>query len=125
MNPVAEKKQSLWLLVVSPTIWSLHFLLCYITAAIWCEKWAGPDASLGPVRTAIWIYTALAVAGISFVGWRGYRKHSYGQGTVPHDEDTPEDRHRFIGFSTLLLSGLSLVATLFEALVLAFFWRCH
>ena len=108
-----------------PTIWAAHFLLCYITAAIWCEKMTGPDQGLGPVRTAIWIYTAFAVAGISWTGWIGYRKHSHGNGRTPHDDDTPEDRHRFIGFSTLLLSGLSLVATLFAALVLAFFWRCH
>ena len=124
-DPVAETRQSLWLLVISPIIWSVHFLLCYITAAVWCAKYAGPDKSLGPVRTAICTYTILAVIGIAFVAFRGYRKHSHGTAALPHDDDTPEDRHRFLGFATLLLSGLSLIGTLFEALVLAFFWKCH
>jgi hypothetical protein len=125
-NPLAEQQQRLWLLVVSPSIWALHFLLCYLTAAIWCEKMAGPDQDLGPVRGAIWIYTILGVIAISATGWVGYKKHSFGSdGGLPHDDDTPEDRHRFLGWATLLLSGLSLVAILFEALVLGFFWNCY
>ena len=124
LDPVAEKHQSLWLLIVSPSIWAAHFLASYITAAIWCEKMSG-NASLGPVRTAIAAYTALAVILIGLTGWRGYRKHSHGEGQLPHDDDIPEDRHRFLGFATLLLSALSLVATLFAALVLVFFWTCH
>lgn len=124
-NPVAEKHQSLWMLVASPSVWALHFLGSYITVAIWCEKMAGPDKSLGPARAAIWAYTLVAVVVIGATGWGGYKRHAYGHGTLPHDEDTPEDRHRFLGFATLLLSALSLVAVLFEALVLAFFWTCN
>src|SRR5690606_32089682 len=124
-NPVAEKHQSLWLLVVPPSLWALHFMLCYITAAIWCEKMAGPEKGLGPVRPAIWGYTIVAVAAIGITAWIGYKRHSFGNGTLPHDDDTPEDRHRFLGFATFLLSCLSLVGTIFEALVLAFFWNCH
>ena len=125
MNPLPEHKESLWMMIVSPTIWAGHFLLSYITAAIWCEKFAGPDRALGFVRTAIVIYTIVAVAGIAAVGWRGYRKHTFGESSLPHDYDSPQDRHRFIGFATFLLSGLSLVATLFEAMVAVFFWSCH
>ena len=44
-----------------PTIWAAHFLLCYVTAAIWCAKVAGPDGSLGGVRVAIAVYTVLAL----------------------------------------------------------------
>jgi hypothetical protein len=124
-DPAIEENRSLWLLVVSPSIWAVHFLACYITAAVWCEKLAGADHSLGPVRTAIWIYTILAAGAIAFTGWTGYKRHTLGDGRPPHDEDTPEDRHRFLGFATFLLSSLSLVATIFEALVLAYFWNCH
>lgn len=124
-NPVAEDRQSLWLLALSPTIWAIHFMLCYVTAAIWCEKYSGVDKALGPVRPAIAIYTVVALIGIVVIGLRGYRMHSFGEAQVPHDDDTPEDRHRFMGFATLLLSWLSLAATIFEALVLAFFWKCH
>ena len=119
-----EEEQSLWWLTVSPTIWAAHFLGSYLTAAIWCAKVAEPGGSLQTVRVAIAIYTALALVAISVVGWIGYRKHKYGVATLPHDFDTPQDRHRFLGFATLLLSGLSGVATIFVALVVVFLGNC-
>jgi hypothetical protein len=74
---------------------------------------------------AIAAYTAAALLVIGIVGWIGYRRHSYGSADLPHDDDTPEDRHRFLGYSTLLLSGLSAVATLYAALVAVFIGSCH
>lgn len=125
MTEVAEKNQSLWLLTVSPVIWAAHFLLSYITASVWCAKVADPNNSFGSVRVAIIVYTVVALAGIGITGWVGYRRHSYGAASLPHDDDTPEDRHRFLGFSTLLLSALSAVAVLYAALVVVFFRSCH
>jgi hypothetical protein len=124
MKTLREETESLWLLTVSPIIWAAHFLLCYITAAIWCAK-RGPDASLFGVRLAIVIYTVVAVVGIALNGWAGYRRHRHGHGRLPHDFDSPEDRHRFLGFATLLLASLSGVATLYAALVAVFFWNCQ
>jgi hypothetical protein len=124
MNALSEQKESLWFLIVSPTIWAAHFMLCYLTAAIWCAKYAAPNESIAVVRIAIGIYTGLAMTGIGMNGWIGYRKHNYGEATLPHDADSPEDRHRFLGFATLLLSALSFVAVMFAALVGLFFWRC-
>jgi hypothetical protein len=125
MSQTAEKHQSLLLLTASPVVWAVHFMLCYITAAVWCEKLAGPDESLLEVRVAIAAYTAVALVVIGTVGWIGYRRHSLGSADLPHDDDTPEDRHRFLGFSTLLLSGLSAVATIYAALVAVFIGSCH
>jgi hypothetical protein len=71
------------------------------------------------------VYTVLALIGIGVVTWRGYQKHSFGQATVPHDFDTPEDRHRFLGFATLLLSGLSAVGVVYVALTLLFIETCQ
>lgn len=119
-----ESNQSLWMLVISPAIWSIHFLACYITAAVWCAKFAGPRGSLTGVRIAIAGYTILALVGIAAIGWWGYCRHRNGPATVPHDFDTPEDRQRFIGFATLLLSALSAVATLFVAMVAVYVERC-
>ena len=110
------------MLAVSPTIWAVHFLLSYITAAIWCAKVAAP---LGPVRIAIAVYTVVALAAIGMVAWHGTRQHRYGGSTLPHDFDTAEDRHRFMGFATLLLSGLSVVATIFVAMTALFFDTCY
>ena len=101
------------------------FLLCYVTAAIWCAKLAGPDGSLWRVRVAIAVYTVLALVGIGIIGWIGYRRHSFGGGTLPHDVDTPEDRHRFLGFATLLLSALSAVASLTRRWSSFFFGSCR
>lgn len=124
MKALPEKKESLWLLIVSPLIWAAHFMLSYITAAIWCAKMAGLSEPITGVRVAIAVYTALAVLGIGINGWSGYRKHNYGDAMLPHDDDTPEDRHRFLGFATLLLAALSFVAVIFAALVAVFIWRC-
>lgn len=120
-----EKEESLWLLTFSPSIWALHFLLSYITAAIYCAKYAPPDGSLGPVRIAVGVYTVLALAGIGMTAWIGYRKHSFGGVALPHNRDTSADRFRFIGFATVLLSGLSAVATIFVALAAVFIGDCN
>lgn len=125
MTETGEKNQSLWMLAASPIIWAAHFLLSYITASIWCAKLAGPEKSLWEVRVAIMVYTALALLGIGFIGWVGHRRHSYGHASLPHDADTAEDRHRFLGFATLLLSGLSAVAVIYAALVVVFIRSCH
>lgn len=125
MKTTEEKKQSLWLLTASPVLWAAHFLLSYITASIWCAKVTNPNRPFATVITAIIIYTIVALAGIGIVGWVGYRKHSYGAAALPHDDDTPEDRHRFLGFSTLLLSALSAVAVIYAAFVVIFFRNCY
>jgi hypothetical protein len=120
-----EKNQNLWILTAAPAIWAVHFMLSYITASIWCAKVAGPGGSLWEVRVAIAVYTVMALVGIGMIGWSGYRRHSYGSETVPHDFDTPEDRHRFLGFATLLLAGLSAVAIIYVALAAVFIERCY
>jgi hypothetical protein len=133
VTPRTPDRRSLWLLTVAPTIWAAHLLLCYVTAAIWCAKFAPSDASLDGVPTAIAWFTATALAGIGLVGWEGFRRHSYpsaalgagGTEATTHDLDTPEDRHRFLGFATLLLSGLSAVAVLYAALAATVFETCR
>jgi hypothetical protein len=144
VRPVAPRTpdtSSLWLLTVSPTIWACHLLLSYVTAAVWCAKFAAPDGSLNGVRTAITLYTAAALMGIAVVGWQGFRRHSYtssllgsdlstspgagGTEATTHDLDTPGDRHRFLGFATLLLSGLSAVAVGYAALAATLFETCR
>jgi len=122
---VAERHESIWTLTVSPTIWALHFGLCYITAAIWCAKASSALAPLGGIRTTIAVYTVVALGGILLNGWSGYRAHSHGGASAPHDDDTPEDRHRFMGFATLLLAGLSAVAVIYAALVVVFVETCQ
>lgn len=123
MNETAESNQSLWMLTAAPAIWAAHFLASYITAAVWCAK-STPHASLAPVRVAIAAYTVVALAGVWLVARWGHRRHGFGGAELPHDGDTPEDRHRFLGFATLLVASLAAIAILYEALVVLFFGTC-
>ena len=125
MSRTHERHQSLWLLTASPTIWAVHFLLSYATTAIWCAKWGGPGSSLTSVRIAIAIYTLVALIAIGVIGRIGLKRHTHGETDLSHHSDTPEDRHRFLGFATLLLSTLSAVAVLFAGSVTIFFGTCH
>ena len=125
MTRAAEHRQSIIVLAVSPTIWAAHFLLCYVTAAVWCAKQPTALVALGGVRTAIAVYTVLSLAAIAMVGWSGYRAHRLGDAELPHDEDSPQARHQFIGFATFLLSGLSVLAVVYTALVAVFIETCQ
>jgi hypothetical protein len=130
MQRYLERHESLWMLTAAPTIWAAHFLLSYLTAAIWCAKAAGPDAGLGDVRTAIGLYTAAALGGIAIVGLAGWRRQEFITLDTPPDEieagrDTAEDRHQFLAFSTVLLSALSAVATIYVALAAVFIENCR
>lgn len=125
MPDLLEENESLWILVASPTLWAAHFLLSYWTAAVWCAKFVGANGSLWNVRVAIAAYTIVALIGIGVVGWFGYRRHNMGWETAPHDFDSRADRYRFLGFATLLLSGLSAVATLYVALTVVFIGSCR
>jgi hypothetical protein len=124
---------SLWLLTIAPAIWASHLMLSYMTAAVWCAKFAPPGASLGSIRGAIGWYTAVALVAIAVIGFEGFRRHRHpstalgagGTEATTHDLDTAEDRHRFLGFATLLLSGLSAVAVLYAAASATFFDTCR
>jgi hypothetical protein len=122
---LTEEKESVWSLTMAPVIWAAHFLACYGTVTIWCAKVAGPGGSLGGARWAIAVYTVAALAGIAIIGRAGLRRHRPGLETASHDFDTPGDRHRFLGFSTLLLAGLSAVATLYVAMAAVFIGDCR
>jgi hypothetical protein len=125
MSRVAEERQSLMILTASPVVWAAHFMLSYITAAVWCGRQANALVPLVSVRSAIGLYTAAALAAIAYIGWSGYRAHRLQGEPAPHDDDTPEDRHRFIGFATLLLSGLSALAVVYAALAALFIRSCE
>jgi hypothetical protein len=119
-----ERSVFLVVLVLGPTIWFAHFLATYAAVAVWCARFAPADGGLGPMPWVVAALTAGAVAGIAVVGWGGWTRHRHGGEAVPHDMDTPGDRHRFLGFATLLLSGLSAIATLYVGLSTFFFTGC-
>ena len=119
----SEGRDSLWWVAAAPGVWSVHFVLSYASAAIWCAKYAGPDASLGGARLAIGLYTALALAALAGVGLRGLGQ--YRRSSADTHSDSAESRHRFLGFTLLALSGLSALAIVYEALAAVFIGSCH
>jgi hypothetical protein len=122
MTPASQTSQSLWRLIVPPTIWAAHFIASYATVSIWCSKVAGSGSSFRQVQWIIAVYSVLALAGIGITGWIGYSECS--RGVAAPSQDTPESRYRFLGYATLLLSALSGVATAFAALTIFFFRSC-
>ena len=119
------QREVLLLIPSAPAVWALHFVVSYATAAVWCAKVAGRDGSLETARLLIAGYTLAALVAIAFIGRLGWKRHGYGGGTAPHEDDTPADRHRFLGFATFLLAALSFVATIFVALSAVFVETCR
>jgi hypothetical protein len=124
-SAVHERRQSLWLLTFSPAIWAIHFLLSYAGAALWCGPMQSFGGGTAPLQLGIVGSAVLALAGIGITGRVGWRKHRYGSESPPYDQDTPEDRHRFLGFATVLLSALSAVATVYVALSMLLIRSCY
>jgi hypothetical protein len=125
MTNTNEQSETLWTLWASPLVWATHFLASYITAAIYCAKVEDRSVSLDPVRIAVAVYTLLALGAITAMAISGWKRHSILTDSIPHHDDSPVDRHRFLGFATFLLSALSFVATVFVAITVVFVKDCN
>jgi hypothetical protein len=118
--------ESLKALVVAPTLWAIHLLVCYVAAAIYCAKLGSSAAGIEPVRELVWLATGIALAGIVVNGvWAFWRGRIWEHGPGPHGADTIADRRRFLAYATLLLAGLSFVSTLFTAMPALFIETCR
>lgn len=120
-----DRTTTLFILAAPPAIWGAHFLLSYVTAAIVCEKSAAPGSAIAPVQVAIAVYTTVALVGSVLIARWGWKRHKVGNSALPHDDDTPEDRERFLGFAAFLLSGLVTVAVIYLALSVALVGTCR
>jgi hypothetical protein len=105
-------RESLWVPIVAPVIWSTHFTVCYIWVAMACGRFASFDRA----RTGVALLTAVAAAAIAVCFVYGLSRHGYRLPDRPNDDGTPEDRTRFMAFTTMLLAALSLVATLYAGI---------
>lgn len=106
----------LWTLLAPPAIWALHFLLCYVAAAIACARAADIFQSLHLLRWVIAAATLLALALIVTAGLQARRHWGFGTDDPPYDQPSNEDRQHFLGYATLLLCALSFVSVIFTAL---------
>lgn len=116
----------LWRVIGAPVIWALHFLFCYVFAAIYCEK-SGRDAALDDVRIAVAVATVLALAGIGLATrhlW-DVRRRSLTDDDFEYEHNTPEERHRFLSHVALMLCALSAVAVLYVAIPVFYLTTCR
>jgi hypothetical protein len=124
-DALPERGRYLVMMAAAPSIWMVQFLATYTTAAVWCARFAARDDALGTLRLVVLGYAAVALLGIVIVGVSGYRRHALGNQAPPHDMDTPGDRHRFLGFATVLLAGLSGVASIYVGMTGVIFQTCR
>jgi hypothetical protein len=116
----------LWRVIASPIIWAVHFLFCYVVAAVYCEK-AGRDASLDDIRLWIIGATILALAAIGLSThhlWR-VRARSVTDDDFEFEHNTPEERHRFLSHVALMLCVLSAVAVLYVVIPMLYLSSCR
>lgn len=119
-----EKSSYLLLMTAAPVVWMLHFLLSYATVSVWCARFSSVGGTLGSIHWWVGAYTVAAIAAIALTAWGAHQRHTFEAGEPPHDADTPEDRHRFLGFATMLLAGLAAVATIYSAIAVFSFQSC-
>lgn len=120
-----ETRDNLWTLILSPTVWALHFLFAYVAAAYACAPNTLIFQTIPGVRVSIAVATVLALGVIGWAGWRAQREWRMNGGRFPHDGDTAEVRERFLEFSSLLLAGLSFVSVIFTAMPALFMVDCR
>ncbi|MBY3562043.1 hypothetical protein [Rhizobium laguerreae] len=124
MRLIPKEVETLWTLFTGPAVWALHFLVCYVAAAVYCAKASEIAFSFGMLRFTLSIATVFALLAILGAAWLAWRQWGFGSGDPPHDEPTRQDRLLFQGFATLLLSGLSFVAVIFVSVPLLFIEAC-
>lgn len=132
-NPISNEVRretgsgtDLWKVIVAPIVWAVHFLFCYVYAAVYCEK-AGRDASLEGPTLVILIATvvALALIALSTAKLWAVRGRSLTDNDFEYEHNTPEERHRFLSHVALMLCLLSAVAVIYVAIPMLYLTSCR
>jgi hypothetical protein len=124
MRLLPTEIETFWTLLTAPVIWAVHFLACYVGAAVFCAKPQLFGGGFGSLRLGIAIVTLVALSLITVSAFLAWRQWGFGAHDPPHDDPTRHDRLLFQGFATLLLSGLSFVAVVMTALPALFVSGC-
>ena len=116
----------LWQVIAAPVIWALHFLFCYVYAAIYCAK-AGRDAGLGGPTLVIVGATAVALMLIGLASYRLWqvRDRSLTDNDFEFEHNSPEERHRFLSHVALMLCLLSAVAVIYLTIPMLYLSSCR
>lgn len=121
-KPDLPAHRNLFRMILAPTIWAIHFLLAYCTAAIWCAKDLGDPDTLTLVVTG---YTVVAEVAIVFLGLKMWTQWDYlDDYDYIHSESTDEHRREFLGHAGFMLACLSFVAVIFNTMPAWFAGTC-
>ena len=129
----AFQRDSLFAVIAGPLVWTGHFLALYIFTAIACAEGFFHHEVLG-LRIVLLVgglITLLAVALIldgivvSWRRWRGRGADGAPAPLPPHDSNDPASSRRFMAYAGLLLSGIALIATVWETLPILFYASCR
>ncbi|HEX6114211.1 MAG TPA: hypothetical protein VFZ10_18075 [Geminicoccaceae bacterium] len=129
----AFERDSLFSVIAGPLVWTVHFLTLYILTAIACAHGFFHQEVLG-VRvvplvggavTLVAVALILDAAVLSYRRWRGMPSEGQPAPLPPHDANDVASRRRFMAYAGLLLSGLALIATIWETLPIVFFATCE
>lgn len=108
-RPVATLARQL---AMAPTVWLLHFVAVYVTAALACGRWQSAGVEAGPVVLGLTIVALAALAtGIHPRGRLGVSPEvRRGLADVPSVASAP-----FLSALQLLLAGVSGLGVVFVA----------
>jgi hypothetical protein len=129
----AFERDSLFSLIAGALVWTAHFLTLYIFTAIACAHGFFHQEILG-VRvvplfggavTLVAIALILDAMVLAYRRWRGMPTEGEPTPLTPHDANDIASRRRFMAYAGLLLSGLALIATVWETLPIVFFATCE
>lgn len=118
----AEESSSLVKITIAPTIWALHFVICYALVAVSCAK--GWD--YGSVRAGLLVFSLVVLVGVALTGWSAWRQWNVQEtGDFVNRLGRAEDRHHFLGHAAFLLAIISLIGVAFVTLPLVFIGGCQ
>ncbi len=127
---VAEEGESLLRITLAPTVWALHFVASYASAAIYCAKRASGAEDIAVLRIGIGLGTIVALATILWLGHSAWRqwlaaKERSGREMIEDLVEEGEGRHGFLGHAGLLLAIVSFVGVLYTTLPAALIGTCR
>ncbi|SPJ23451.1 hypothetical protein [Palleronia abyssalis] len=115
--------RNIFRMIAAPTVWAIHFLLVYCTAALWCARDWG---SIGALQAVIFGYTAVCLILVGILGWQMWRQWDYfDDNDYIHDQSTDEHRREFLGHAGFMLACLSFVAIIFDTMPAIFAATCQ
>lgn len=119
---LTDPQDSLWRMILPPTVWAIHFVTVYGLTAVICAKTAAADTA----RIGIVAASAVALSVIAVSGWRAWRQWDYPEGQDKvHDGKTDQARREFLGHVAFLLAVISAIGVIFATLPAVWIATCR